>query len=199
MVKKEIIEDVLKALRRKGDTVSMEQCRVIENRWTDIEVFNHYLAGKSDGERNMVTYWACRDAAQFVHGQLDVSALIPEMEVTPSQDEEPDNEPGMVTLSRKEFNSLLRRIEKLERWTGLKRRTETARLKPLPQGADRADYVNQNEACRLLGISKRSMRGYADRGEVKAWQDRKFVVYLRKDILKLKAQKQQDVCNEVTT
>ena len=199
MVKKEIIEDVLKALRRKGDTVSMEQCRVIENRWTDIEVFNHYLAGKSDGERNMVTYWACRDAAQFVHGQLDVSALIPEMEVTPSQDEEPDNEPGMVTLSRKEFNSLLRRIEKLERWTGLKRRTETARLKPLPQGADRADYVNQNEACRLLGISKKSMRGYADRGEVKAWQDRKFVVYLRKDILKLKAQKQQDVCNEVTT
>lgn len=199
MVKKEIIEDVLKALRRKGDPVSLEQCRVIENRWTDIEVFNHYLAGKSDGERNMVTYWACRDAAQFVHGQLDVSALIPEMEVTPSQDEEPDNEPGMVTLSRKEFNSLLRRIEKLERWTGLKRRTETARLKPLPQGADRADYVNQNEACRLLGISKRSMRGYADRGEVKAWQDRKFVVYLRKDILKLKAQKQQDVCNEVTT
>lgn len=199
MVKKEIIEDVLKALRRKGDPVSMEQCRVIENRWTDIEVFNHYLAGKSDGERNMVTYWACRDAAQFVHGQLDVSALIPEMEVTPSQDEEPDNEPGMVTLSRKEFNELLRRIEKLERWTGLKRRTETARLKPLPQGADRADYVNQNEACRLLGISKRSMRGYADRGEVKAWQDRKFVVYLRKDILKLKAQKQQDVCNEVTT
>lgn len=199
MVKKEIIEDVLNALREKGDPVSMEQCRVIENRWTDIEVFNHYLAGKSDGERNMVTYWACRDAAQFVHGQLDVSALIPEMEVTPSQDEEPDNEPGMVTLSRKEFNSLLRRIEKLERWTGLKRRTETARLKPLPQGADRADYVNQNEACRLLGISKRSMRGYADRGEVKAWQDRKFVVYLRKDILKLKAQKQQDVCNEVTT
>lgn len=198
-MKKEIIEDVLKALRRKGDPVSMEQCRVIENRWTDIEVFNHYLAGKSDGERNMVTYWACRDAAQFVHGQLDVSALIPEMEVTPSQDEEPDNEPGMVTLSRKEFNSLLCRIEKLERWTGLKRRTEPARLKPLPQGADRSDYVNQNEACRLLGISKKSMRGYADRGEVKAWQDRKFVVYLRKDILKLKAQKQQDVCNEVTT
>lgn len=199
MVKKEIIEDVLKALRRKGDPVSMEQCRVIENRWTDIEVFNHYLAGKSDEERDMNLYWACRDAAQFVHGQLDVSALIPEMEVTPSQDEEADNEPEMVTLSRKDFNELLRRIEKLERWTGLKRRTETARLKPLPQGADRADYVNQNEACRLLGISKRSMRGYADRGEVKAWQDRKFVVYLRKDILKLKAQKQQDVCNEVTT
>lgn len=199
MVKKEIIEDVLKALRRKGDPVSLEQCRVIENRWTDIEVFNHYLAGKSDGERNMVTYWACRDAAQFVHGQLEAATLIPEMEVTPSQDEEPDNEPGMVTLSRKEFNNLLRRIEKLERWTGLKRRTEPARLKPLPQGADRSDYVNQNEACRLLGISKKSMRGYADRGEVKAWQDRKFVVYLRKDILKLKAPKQQNVCNEVTT
>lgn len=198
-MKKEIIEDVLNALREKGDPVSLEQCRVIENRWTDREVFNHYLAGKSDEERDMNLYWACRDAAQFVHGQLDVTALIPEMEDTPSRDEEPDNEPGMVTLSRKEFNNLLRRIEKLERWTGLKRRTTPARLKPLPQGADRADYVNQNEACRLLGISKKSMRGYADRGEVKAWQDRKFVVYLRKDILKLKAQKQQDVCNEVTT
>lgn len=198
-MKKEIIEDVLNALREKGDPVSLEQCRVIENRWTDIEVFNHYAAGKSDEERDMNLYWACRDAAQFVHGQLDVSALIPEMEEAAVHDDEQDNERGTVTLSRKEFNNLLRRIEKLERWTGLKRRTETARLKPLPQGADRTDYVNQNEACRLLGISKRSMRGYADRGEVKAWQDRKFVVYLRKDILKLKAQKQQDVCNEVTT
>lgn len=201
MVRKETIEDVLNALREKGDPVSLEQCRVIENRWTDIEVFNTYLAGKSDGERNMELYWACRDAAQFVRGELGASALVPGMEST-SEQEEADEEgsgPDTVILSRKEFNSLLRRIEKLERWTGLKRRTEPARLKPLPQGADRADYVNQNEACRLLGISKRSMRGYADRGEVKAWQDRKFVVYLRKDILKLKAQKQQDVCSEVTT
>lgn len=200
-MKKEIIEDVLNALREKGDPVSLEQCRVIENRWTDIEVFNHYLAGKSDEERDMNLYWACRDAAQFVHGQLEAATLVPDLYGMPREEEdslEPDTG-ETVTLSRKDFNELLRRIEKLERWTGLKRRTEPARLKPLPQDADRADYVNQNEACRLLGISKRSMRGYADRGEVKAWQDRKFVVYLRKDILKLKAQKQQDVCNEVTT
>lgn len=182
MVKKEIIEDVLKALRRKGDPVSMEQCRVIENQWTDIEVFNHYLAGKSDGERNMVTYWACRDAAQFVHGQLDVSALIPEMEVTPSQDEEPDNEPGMVTLSRKEFNSLLRRIEKLERWTGLKRKPESPRLKPLPQGADLNDYVQQSDVCRLTGFDKKRMRGCVDRGEIKAWTKGRYVFYRRKDV-----------------
>ena len=182
MVKKEIIEDVLNALRRKGDPVSMEQCRVIENRWTDIEVFNHYLAGKSDGERNMVTYWACRDAAQFVHGQLDVSALIPEMEVTPSQDEEPDNEPGMVTLSRKEFNSLLRRIEKLERWTGLKRKPESPRLKPLPQGADLNDYVQQSDVCRLTGFDKKRMRGCVDRGEIKAWTKGRYVFYRRKDV-----------------
>lgn len=182
MVKKEIIEDVLKALRRKGDPVSLEQCRVIENRWTDIEVFNHYLAGKSDGERNMVTYWACRDAAQFVHGQLDVSALIPEMEVTPSQDEEPDNEPGMVTLSRKEFNSLLRRIEKLERWTGLKRKPESPRLKPLPQGADLNDYVQQSDVCRLTGFDKKRMRGCVDRGEIKAWTKGRYVFYRRKDV-----------------
>ena len=162
MVKKEIIEDVLKALRRKGDPVSLDQCRVIENRWTDIEVFNHYLAGKSDGERNMVTYWACRDAAQFVHGQLDVSALIPEMEVTPSQDEEPDNEPGMVTLSRKEFNSLLRRIEKLERWLN--------------------DYVQQSDVCRLTGFDKKRMRGCVDRGEIKAWTKGRYVFYRRKDV-----------------
>ena len=181
-MKKEIIEDVLKALRRKGDPVSMEQCRVIENRWTDIEVFNHYLAGKSDGERNMVTYWACRDAAQFVHGQLDVSALIPEMEVTPSQDEEPDNEPGMVTLSRKEFNSLLRRIEKLERWTGLKRKPESPRLKPLPQGADLNDYVQQSDVCRLTGFDKKRMRGCVDRGEIKAWTKGRYVFYRRKDV-----------------
>lgn len=175
MVKKEIIEDVLKALRRKGDPVSLEQCRVIENRWTDREVFNHYLAGKSDEERDMNLYWACRDAAQFVHGQLDVTALIPEMEDTPSRDEEPDNEPGMVTLSRKEFNNLLRRIEKLERWTGLKRKPESPRLKPLPQGADLNDYVQQSDVCRLTGFDKKRMRGCVDRGEIKAWTKGRYV------------------------
>ena len=181
-MKKEIIEDVLNALREKGDPVSLEQCRVIENRWTDREVFNHYLSGKSEEERDMNLYWACRDAAQFVHGQLDVTALIPEMEDTPSRDEEPDNEQGMVTLSRKEFNNLLRRIEKLERWTGLKRRTETARLKPLPQGADLNDYVQQSDVCRLTGFDKKRMRGCVDRGEIKAWTKGRYVFYRRKDV-----------------
>lgn len=184
MVRKETIEDVLNALREKGDPVSLEQCRVIENRWTDIEVFNTYLAGKSDGERNMELYWACRDAAQFVRGELGASALVPGMEST-SEQEEADEEgsgPDTVTLSRKEFNSLLRRIEKLERWTGLKRRPDSTRLPLLPDTVDMADYMQQHEACKLLGYTKKKIRGCVDRNELKAWQKNRHVYYLSKQV-----------------
>jgi hypothetical protein len=184
MVKKEIIEDVLKALRRKGDPVSMEQCRVIENRWTDIEVFNHYLAGKSDGERNMVTYWACRDAAQFVHGHLDAVTLVPDLYSMPRKEKEEmeSDTCETITISRKDFNDLLRRIEKLEYWTGLKRRPESTRLPLLPDTVDMVDYMQQYEACKLLGYTKKKIRGCADRGELKAWQKNRHVYYLRKQV-----------------
>lgn len=166
MVKKEIIEDVLNALREKGDPVSLEQCRVIENRWTDIEVFNHYAAGKSDEERDINLYWACRDAAQFVHGHLDAVTLVPDLYSMPRKEKEEmeSDTCETITISRKDFNDLLRRIEKLEYWTGLKRRPESTRLPLLPDTVDMVDYMQQYEACKLLGYTKRKF-GDAQTGE----------------------------------
>ena len=181
-MKKEIIEDVLNALREKGDPVSLEQCRVIENRWTDIEVFNHYAAGKSDEERDMNLYWACRDAAQFVHGNLEAATLVPDLYGMPQEEADKPDTGETVTLSRKDFNDLLRRIEKLEYWTGLKRRPESTRLPLLPDTVDMADYMQQHEACKLLGYTKKKIRGCADRGELKAWQKSRYVYYLRKQV-----------------
>lgn len=184
MVKKEIIEDVLNALREKGDPVSLEQCRVIENRWTDIEVFNHYATGKSDEERDIILYWACRDAAQFVHGHLDAVTLIPDLYSMPREEKKEieSDTCETVTISRKDFNDLLRRIEKLEYWTGLKRRPESTRLPLLPDTVDMVDYMQQYEACKLLGYTKKKIRGCADRGELKAWQKNRHVYYLRKQV-----------------
>lgn len=184
MVKKEIIEDVLNTLREKGDPVSLEQCRVIENRWTDIEVFNYYAAGKSDEERDINLYWACRDAAQFVHGHLDAVTLIPDLYSMPRKEKEEmeSDTCETITISRKDFNDLLRRIEKLEYWTGLKRRPESTRLPLLPDTVDMVDYMQQYEACKLLGYTKKKIRGCADRGELKAWQKNRHVYYLRKQV-----------------
>lgn len=189
MVKKTTIDAALKLLRAKGDTVSLAQAEVLTNRLNERSVFDQYVAHVSEADRDETLYYACRDAARFLYGGLTMEELIPDASDVEADIPANDDEPDTITLSRKEFNALLARIEKLERWTGLKRKPAPVRLPALPSTANPMDYVTQNEAARMLGIGKRSMRGYVDRGEIKAWQNGKFVVYRRQDIEKLKGQK----------
>lgn len=189
MVKKTSIDAALSLLRAKGDAVSLAQAEVLSDRLNERSVFDRYMANVSEAERDETLYYACRDAARFLQGGLTLEELIPDASDVETVIAANDNHPDTITLSRKEFNTLLARIEKLERWTGLKRRLTPVRLPTLPATANPADYVMQNEAARMLGIGKRSMRGYVDRGEIKAWQYRKFVVYRLRDIEKLKEQR----------
>lgn len=188
MVKKTSIDAALRLLRAKGDSVSLAQAEVLSDRLNERSVFDRYMANVSEAERDEALYYACRDAARFLQGGLTLEELIPDapnIEAGIPADDDPDT----ITLSREEFKALLARIEKLERWTGLKRRPAPVRLPSLPPASNPADYVTQNEAARMLGIGKRSMRGYVDRGEIKAWQYGKFVVYRILDIKKVKEQR----------
>lgn len=196
MVKKTTIDAALKLLRAKGDTVSLAQAEVLADRLNERSVFDKYVAHVSEADRDETLYYACRDAARFLHGGLTMEELIPDASDVEADIPANDDEPDTITLSRKEFNALLARIEKLERWTGLKRKPASVRLPSLPPASNPADYVTQNEAARMIGIGKRSMRGYVDRGEVKAWQYGKFVVYRLRDIEKLKGQR-TEIHNEV--
>lgn len=189
MVKKTSIDAALRLLRAKGDPVSLAQAEVLANRLNERSVFDKYVVHVSEAERDETLYYACRDAARFLQGGLTLEELIPDASKVEADVPASDNHPDTITLSREEFNALLARVEKLERWTGLKRRPDPMQLPPLPATADRKDYVTQNEAARMMGIGKRSMRGYVDRGEIKAWQYGKFVVYHLRDIKKLKRQK----------
>lgn len=189
MVKKTSIDTALRLLHAQGDPVSLVQAEVLTNRLNERSVFDKYVAHVSEAERDETLYYACRDAARFLQGRLTLEELIPDASDAQTDIPANDDNPDTITLSRKEFNALLARIEKLERWTGLKRKPAPVRLPSLPPASNPADYVTQNEAARMLGIGKRSMRSYVDRGEIHAWQYGKFVVYRLRDIKKLKEQR----------
>ena len=189
MVNKTSIDAALRLLRAKGDPVSLAQAEVLADRLNERSVFDKYVVHVSEAERDETLYYACRDAARFLQGGLTLEELIPDASKVEVDVPANDDHPETITLSRKEFNALLARVEKLERWTGLKRKPAPVRLPSLPPMSNPADYVTQNEAARMLGIGKRSMRGYVDRGEIKAWQYGKFVVYRLRDIEKLKEQR----------
>ena len=189
MIKKTSIDAALRLLRAKGDAVSLAQAEVLTDCLNERSVFDKYMARVSEAERDETLYYACRDAARFLQGGLTLEELIPDAADAGADIPATDDRPDTITLSREEFNDLLARVEKLERWTGLKRKPAPVRLPSLPPMSNPADYVTQNEAARMMGIGKRSMRGYVDRGEIKAWQYGKFVVYRLRDIKKLKEQR----------
>lgn len=190
-VKKEIIESVLKVLEQKGDSTSLEQCHVIKEGLTEQEVFREYVVNTDEEERNQDLYFACRDAALFLAGKLPASAIAPELtdeiiaEANYTEDMEDEDKEDTITISRAVFEELMERIEKLEYWTGMKRRVQPKKLPPLPADANPDDYIIQKEAASLMGLSKHGIRGYVNRGELNAYQDNRFVKFKKDEVMEL--------------
>lgn len=78
----------------------------------------------------------------------------------------------------------LARIERLEQWTGLRRKAAPGDCTPLPlpDDADMDDLMKQNEACRYLACGKNTIKGYASRGLVHSYKKGKFTYYSRREL-----------------
>lgn len=80
MRKNQEINKAVAILRKKGDLVSLEQASVLSDKLNDRSVFDKYVAGVAEADRNEGIYYACRDAARFLKGELTLNELIPDHE-----------------------------------------------------------------------------------------------------------------------
>lgn len=184
---KQEIRQAVAILSRHPDPLSRVQAEVLQGGMTEQQVFRKYVMEVADTDRDEATFFAARDAARFAAGHIGLEELVPDLPSMTETDDpgavtETDND--TVTLPRREFEQLLARIERLEQWTGLRRKAATGSIVPgtLPANADMNDLMKQNEACRYLSCSKNTIKGYASRGLIHSYRHGKFTYYSRKEI-----------------
>lgn len=178
MRKKSEIKRAIEALRQKCDHISQAKLQVLEGARSEQWVFNNYVKIPDD-ERDEEAFFAARDAAQFVAGKIGISAICPELEDEPEEDEE------TITLSRSEYEKLLKRLERVERRLGLRVGTvEKAERKDISEAPD--DLIPQVEACRYIGCGKSTIKRWADRGLITGYVKGRSIMYSRKELDKSK-------------
>lgn len=157
---------------------------VLTDQLSESEVFDRYMRVPED-ERNEDAYYVGRDAAQWLAGKISLADVIPGKEDLDPLEIAEEPEGDTITISRAVFEELMERIEKLEYWTGMKRRVQPKKLPPLPADATPDDYIIQKEAASLMGLSKHGIRGYVNRGELNAYQDNRFVKFKKDEVMEL--------------
>lgn len=178
MRKKSEIKRAIEALRQKCDHISQAKLQVLEGARSEQWVFNNYVKIPEE-ERDEEAFFAARDAAQFVAGKIGISAICPELEDEPEEDEE------TITLSRSEYEKLLKRLERVERRLGLRVGTvEKAERKDISEAPD--DLIPQVEACRYIGCGKSTIKRWADRGLITGYVKGRSIMYSRKELDKSK-------------
>lgn len=178
MRKKSKIKRAIEALRQKCDHISQAKLQVLEGVRSEQWVFNNYVK-IPDEERDEEAFFAARDAAQFVAGKIGISAICPELEDEPEEDEE------TITLSRSEYEKLLKRLERVERRLGLRSQINIESRKPISM-ANATDLINQAEACKYIGCGKSTIKRWADKGLIAGYTKGQQVFYSKSELDKSK-------------
>lgn len=184
------INQAVATLRKKGDVVSLEQASVLSNRLNERSVFDKYVTNVPEADRSEELFFAVRDAARYLKGDISLDVLLPGLEEVAGE-AVTEEEAGTVTLSRKDYNSLIKRLERLEQWVGFRRKPTTVKPAPMPEDMDMKDMVIQRQACACLKCSKISIKKLVAQKVLHAYQKGHNVYYNQKELNKYLKEKQK--------
>lgn len=179
------INRALAVLRKKGDVKSLEQASVISDRLNERGVFSKYVEGMADADRNEEVYFACRDAARFLKGELAFEELVPDADKYPVLLEAPAPAPKKErqTVSVQEFEALKRKVKQLEGFVDdlLKERRQRAEYQKLPD-TNRADFIGQKEAAEWIGCGRETLNGWHRKGFITGYRKAGLVYYSKSEL-----------------
>lgn len=177
-------------LKKKEDPISEAQIYVLERKKTEQWAFERYVKGVPEEQRNEALFFAARDAAQFLTGKISITAICPDLEESDEEESGTDINTTLppkedngetITLSRKEYEELLQRIERVERRLGLKSQKNRLSRK-LIKNVNRKDLMSQTDACRYIGCGKSTIKRWADKGYLTGYKDGQRIFYDKKEI-----------------
>lgn len=180
---KQEIKQAVAILCHKADRLSLVMATVLQSSMTEQQVFQKYVMETSEADRDETVFFAARDAARYLKGDIDLDVLIPGVpEGNLDESFFAEDEAGTITLSRKDFNLLLKRIDRLEQWIGLSRKEATQKPIDMPTDADMTDMIKQNEACKHFACGKNTIKRWVAKGLIHAYQQGKYVYYSKKEL-----------------
>ena len=188
---KEEIRQAIEILDCKDDSQSKAMAEVLRSGMTERQVFEKYVMGTPEAMRDEAVFFAARDAARFAKGDFTLEVLIPDADVVlekinagKAAEEVPEEDTGTVVLSRVDFNRLLERVERLERWMELycKKVPGKRGMNPLSGDVDMGDMITQTEACRYLKCGKNTVKRYASRGLIHRYSKGRNTFYNRDEL-----------------
>ena len=194
---KQEIKQAVAILHHKADSLSLIMAEVLQSGMTEQQVFQKYVIAVAETDRNEGIFFAARDAARFTSGHIGLEELIPDVCSMSEADFSAAGalgtmveEKGSVTLSCKDYNNLINRIERLEQWVGFRRKPTTVKPAPMPEDMNIKDMVIQRQACTCLKCSKISIKKLVAQKVLHAYQKGRNVYYSQKELDKYLKAKQ---------
>ncbi|MDD3040921.1 helix-turn-helix domain-containing protein [Bacteroides sp.] len=177
MRKQSEINQAIKILRDEGSRISLEQANVLSHRWNERFVFEQYVKNVSESDRNEELFFAARDAARFLKGDISLEVLAPWMDEV----EFPGHEEEMITVSAKQFNGIIKRLERLERRMKLSKPKSDTKRKSIKDAPDN-DLISQAEACKYVGCGKTTIKRWANNGFITGYLKGLNVYYSKHEL-----------------
>ncbi len=167
------IDHAVAILKKKGDTLSLVQAEVLTERMSETTVFNRYVVDAPISEDAGVdedTFFAARDAAQYLAGKLELEELIPGA-IAPKTAAKPKTKSKeSVMVPRKLLMDLLRRVTELEQIVNVQQVVEYGKHKPFVGEGAPSDLISQAAACREIGCDKTTVKRWVDTGMIKPYR-----------------------------
>ncbi|MBR8705865.1 helix-turn-helix domain-containing protein [Bacteroides pyogenes] len=187
------INHAISLLRKNGDEKSAAQANVLECRHNEAQVFDQYVRGVSEDEKNEELFFAARDAARYLAGSLSLEELIPGAEV-PEYEETED--PDRIMVSRRTLLSLMQRVCRLEKVLGMRKASMKINRKPVEE-AETNDLICQADACRYVGCSKSAIKRWADKGLLTGYKKGTRVYFSKRELDKSKVVREHRTCKKI--
>lgn len=173
---------VLRMLSQVSNVTTRAQLDVIENRRSEAWVFETYVAGVSEEDKDENLFFACRDAARYAAGKLTAEELMG-CEVNEEEKEEklPRNtKTSELEILRKRVDALEALISKLAQAEEERKRISTISFNA--PDINRADFINQTAALALVGCSKGTLKNWAAKGLIHAYQRGNKLWYNKREL-----------------
>ncbi|MCM0276806.1 helix-turn-helix domain-containing protein [Bacteroides fragilis] len=182
MRSKQEIKHAAAVLRKKGDTTSLSQAVILEERRTEAWVFEQYVTNVSEERKDESAFFAARDAARFVAGRLTLEELVPDADQYPVRIPEQEKQEHK-RVSYQEFEAMRRRMKLLE---GLvdelcKERRQRAEYQKKPE-TNRGDFINAQAATEYVGCSRETLNDWQRKGYITGYRKAGRVYYSKSEL-----------------
>lgn len=182
MRSKQEIKHAAAVLRKKGDTASLSQAVILEERRTEAWVFEQYVTNVSEERKDESAFFAARDAARFVAGRLTLEELVPDADQYPVRIPEQEKQEHK-RVSYQEFEAMRRRVKLLE---GLvdelcKERRQRAEYQKKPD-VNRGDFISAQAATEYVGCSRETLNDWQRKGYITGYRKAGRVYYSKSEL-----------------